>query len=698
MNSRIPLTLALTAILSFTAGAGHNEPVAKEQAKTHISEKKAYFDMDRFESSSFVYAPQFNNVEIKDADDSLLITGKAKAKWKGGKLVPPSGNWNLEPVHTLGVLVENLGKSPLIINMRLNGKDAEDWVNSSAGKGIVEPGEKLVVGVCLMREPAKSPVYGKLNGLPDGRKFHWLFVDSANIESLSFAIDSKTDVNFKLHKNFYIKRIYQETDEEASKRVPFIDQYGQYMHRDWRGKVKSQEDFAQNAVMENKLYANAPTEVELSTYGGWKDGPKLKSTGFFRVEKYQDKWWFVDPEGYLFWSHGACDVGIGGAPSPADWKNEKKYAALPDADGEFAPFYIWYKNGKHTTIFDYYKANLLRKYGTEWNKRALEKVFYRMDKIAINTAGGWPRKEILTHEKRCVYTPTVYVSPAHNLFDPFKASAAADIAETLQKQLERFAYDPWCLGVFVDNELPWPKAAKKIVAEGSAARAASIKWLKEKYNEIGELNKAWSSDYQNWVALETDEKLDKHMLAADSVVLTTKYAELYYRFVSEGFKKAAPNLLYLGSRINAAPNHVIKASAPYVDVLSTNLYKYVPSPHLGGYRGLDKPIIISEFHIANLNEGGLGPGLISAVDEVQQGRQYKAFVTDALHDKDIIGTHLFQWIDQSVNGRGDGENYHIGLFDITDRPHQTFVKHVMSVGRKMYEIRNSGNDPWNYTK
>ena len=44
-------------------------------------------------------------------------------------------------------------------------------------------------------------------------------------------------------------------------------------------------------------------EVELDRYAGWKS-IKAEATGFFRAEKHKGKWWLVDPEGRLFWSHG----------------------------------------------------------------------------------------------------------------------------------------------------------------------------------------------------------------------------------------------------------------------------------------------------------------------------------------------------------------------------------------------------------
>ena len=38
-------------------------------------------------------------------------------------------------------------------------------------------------------------------------------------------------------------------------------------------------------------------------------GTKARATGFFRVEKIEGKWWFVDPDGHLFLSLGADSIG-----------------------------------------------------------------------------------------------------------------------------------------------------------------------------------------------------------------------------------------------------------------------------------------------------------------------------------------------------------------------------------------------------
>jgi hypothetical protein len=53
---------------------------------------------------------------------------------------------------------------------------------------------------------------------------------------------------------------------------PFIDEYGQYVHKEWHGKIHSDHDLKKAYEKEkNKLMAfNGP--AEWNRYGGWKQG------------------------------------------------------------------------------------------------------------------------------------------------------------------------------------------------------------------------------------------------------------------------------------------------------------------------------------------------------------------------------------------------------------------------------------------
>ncbi len=47
--------------------------------------------------------------------------------------------------------------------------------------------------------------------------------------------------------------------------------------------------------------------IETSQYGGRKDR-RVEASGFFHIDKLEDRWWLVDPEGYLWYSVGCCSV------------------------------------------------------------------------------------------------------------------------------------------------------------------------------------------------------------------------------------------------------------------------------------------------------------------------------------------------------------------------------------------------------
>ena len=63
--------------------------------------------------------------------------------------------------------------------------------------------------------------------------------------------------------------------------------------------------------------------------------------------------------------------------------------------------------------------------------------------------------------------------------------------------------------------------------------------------------------------------------------------------------------------------------------------------------------------------------------EEERGPAYANFLKKALEEPQIVGVHWFQYLDQPVTGRLlDGENGHLGLVAITDRPWDGFVSAV----------------------
>ena len=53
-----------------------------------------------------------------------------------------------------------------------------------------------------------------------------------------------------------------------------------------------------------------------------------------------------------------------------------------------------------------------------------------------------------------------------------------------------------------------------------------------------------------------------------------------------------------------------------------------------------------------------------------------SYTENAYAHPGLIGTGYFQWCDQDLTGRRDGENYNCGLIDVTDRPYKEQVEAI----------------------
>ena len=139
---------------------------------------------------------------------------------------------------------------------------------------------------------------------------------------------------------------------------PLVDQFGQWMGDDWPGQGDQPRPVASRMGRRGKSAREAASSPDCR-YGGY-EGTKAKATGFFRVEKIEGKWWFVDPDGHLFLSVGSDSIGTSASTSTQG--REQLFAALPPADlpggrgggRGGASFYTW---------------NMVRRFGTDWSAK-----------------------------------------------------------------------------------------------------------------------------------------------------------------------------------------------------------------------------------------------------------------------------------------------------------------------------------------
>ena len=499
--------------------------------------------------------------------------------------------------------------------------------------------------------------------------------------------------------------------QSAADFLPFVDKYGQFAHDDWPGKIHDDAELAASRKAEEAWLEEHPCPVpDADMFGGWSGGPQLEATGRFRTEKVDGRWWLVDPAGRLFFSLGVNAVrldsptGTSGRESYFSWLPAKKDPDFGRFCGKWwtAASHGFYKEPANVpyNTFDFARANAFRKYGDAWKSGFPARSLARLRAWGLNTVTSWSDAAVQRSGK-IPYTakistkgPVIAGSKGWwgKLRDPFAAEFAENLRKTTVEEAALSGKDPWCIGWFVDNELSWGDddldVGRAVFASPATqpAKIAAVRRLEEKYGTIAALNDAWSGHYASWDAVR--EATVTNAPAEDLAMVHGLVVAKYYRTVRDAVKAAAPDILYLGSRIAKGKDAVYRECARYCDVVSVNIYGKTPDRDLPEGAD-DKPMLVAEFHVGATDRGMFHPGLVAAGNQSERAECYRRYVEACLDNPRYVGAHWFQWQDQPLTGRPDGENYAIGLVSITDSPYPELVQAVRTTAADMYRRRSS---------
>ena len=374
------------------------------------------------------------------------------------------------------------------------------------------------------------------------------------------------------------------------------------------------------------------------------------------------------------------------AITPLDGR-ETWFARLPEPDSPEALFYTtqdellapYYGRHGFTRTYDFSAQNIRRKYGADWFATWADLAHRRLRSWGCNTIANSSDRSICLMD-RTPYTERfeVHSKPlaGHtggwwDFADPFDPSFRAEARRQTTEVFKREFADPWCLGFFVDNEQHWGEphtlgvSTLKSPADQAAKRVLCDR-LKAKYETVAALNAAWRTVYADWDGFlaETVPPTDLAGAKADLAAFAMELAETYYRVIKEEIKRANPGKLYLGCRYAGVPkDFVVRAAAQHCDVISYNIYTKNPC-WFKLPEGVDKPVLIGEFHFGALDRGPFCPGLILLKDQKERAKVYGEYVRGALAHPNLVGVHWHQFSDQATSGRFDGENMQVGWTDV----------------------------------
>lgn len=679
----------------------------KERYERAREEKKVLFDFSSKKAQKRIRGSdaKFSFKETASGTTLQVKTGHTQ-RWPGITLQAPSSHWDLSSWKHLNAMVYNPSDSTLTVHWRIDNKGADGGSNCETIRMEIPPRREkhLLLSLSLpLKNREKIKLFGMRGNPPVGTKLD----PSVVTQFLFFVSSPKRDHVFDIRSIFVSgKRPPSEKPLDAEALFPMIDKFGQYIHKEWPGKTHSEKELKAHGKKEEKDLAAHPAPDERNKYGGWSGGPEFAATGFFHVKKYRGKWFLVDPEGRLFWSHGIDCVHSRSTTPISD--REHYFAYLPDEADALSTFYSkagwaphgYYKDHSPYRTFDFAPANLVRKYGESWEKKFAEVTHRRLRSWGLNTIANWSGRDIYLMRKtpyvctihtggRTIEGSSGYWGKFYDVFDPgFRRNVRRKILAEKGKTVG----DPWCIGIFVDNELSWgsetslAEAALKSPA-GQSAKIEFVNDLKKKYSSIDKLNSTWGAKYSSWEGLlKSTAGPDREKALPDLQAFYTKIAETYFRTIREELKNVAPHQLYLGCRFAWVNERAARAAAEFCDVVSYNRYRYSVEEFTLP-EGIDKPAIIGEFHFGALDRGMFHTGLRKARNQEHRAQLYKEYVQGALKNPFIVGTHWFQYKDQATTGRGDGENYQIGFVDICDKPYDEIVRECRNVGYTMYRYR-----------
>jgi hypothetical protein len=383
-----------------------------------------------------------------------------------------------------------------------------------------------------------------------------------------------------------------------------------------------------------------PSPPALSKYGGRTDR-KEEATGFFRTKKTDTAWVMLDPEGCHYLSIGLCST----APNDTVADHHEAFAS------SFADRSDWAIN-THALLVDRLRFNSLGCW-SDWKT-------FQLAQREIPYVRRWNLMKSYARKKSADMLPVF-------------GKGFANHCDEVCQQMADTRNDPWLIGHFSDNELPFSSS-------GILKRYLSC--------PADDPNHGAAADFLKAKGIKADAIARQHDVEFAEMVIRT-----YYETVHDAIRKHDPNHLILGSRLHGRASDqdiCYTASGPFVDVVSINYYhRWTPEQEKLNRRArlAGKPILITEFY-AKGADGGLnnsrGAGF-TVPTQADRGKFYENFTLGLLSNPNVLGWHWFRYIDDGeLKTKGHSSNK--GIVDVQYREYRELGMSMSRINALAYPL------------
>ena len=360
-----------------------------------------------------------------------------------------------------------------------------------------------------------------------------------------------------------------------------------------------------------------PADGPLDRFGGLASGSG-RGTGFFRTDLVAGRRWLVDPDGGRFIS-----VGMNSA------------TPVPTSGGREA---------------------LARRFGDESAWASTTTGLLRA--AGFNTTGAWS-----DHDRLAAVDPPLatcrlwsfmssygkkrggtfmqaghvgYPNDCPFIFDPEFPAFCREHAGRLAATKD----DPWIIGHFSDNEMPWSRK------------------LLEKYLELPEADPGRRAA-ATWLAARRGGAPTGEITDADRIAFLEHAMDTYLGTVAAAVREHDPHHLFLGVRLHEPVfdlPEVYRAAGRHCDVVCVNYYRHwSPDPEQMAMWAAEarKPFMVTE-HYAKGADSGLGnTGGAGWLVRTQRdrGRFYQNFALGLLESRHCVGWHWHRYADNDPDDK-----------------------------------------------
>jgi hypothetical protein len=446
------------------------------------------------------------------------------------------------------------------------------------------------------------------------------------------------------------------------------------------------------------------------------------------LEQINGAWWLVNATGHCFWSVGVSSDGVDPTSNPYLWEN----LGSPSQSGIDA-----YRGECRVRLKEDLNCNT--NYRDTVSGPTRNYISWMNFGTELTVGGSTPVWVLRDHTGN-----TFGGNGAHQFPDPFDSDWQDTVYQIAYDGMpEWFLSRPDVLGYWTDNEMEYGPLYKYIY--GEACGNAFVEWLQgnltnlapraelppnQVYNEISELNSAWSStlhtySYSSWDDVVSGVDPVRIRGWEDTNVMEDMYAferEIYRAYchhvinairTAEEAHDTSQKLIISNRIAYAGPcyyticlKRVMDLFSDF-DIIGLNLYpdynrmrtyyeyEYLKDLEDTFVKRTNRPFIVAEYGLAavdsNVPVARWRPKTVDT--QVQRGIGYRNLVNQLFHMPYSLGMHWFTWANAYFSG-GYSDPRNSGVIDDFDNYYTEFTTYMTATNAYVGMSGRSGSNSY----